>query len=127
MDVKQKKKCDKCKRRTGWYTRCHICKLHVCNDCSHYHKECLSITCVDCQNLHIDKCDECKYYTLSDNADEDTLICFLCDNPEQHICSDCYRGMCGLHVAWCKACQLKLCTYCYNQSNICFNCAENSD
>jgi hypothetical protein len=124
MDIKPKKKCDICQRRTGWYTRCVECRLHICQACSFRQSGCYMITCYDCQQKHMDKCDECRYDTDTDGKDEDSLICYMCGLEEQHICTDCYKGVCGLHISWCKECEQKVCMDCYTASGRCYQCIE---
>lgn len=124
MEVRLKKKCSVCAKKTRDYTRCVECNLYICQDCSYYKSGCHQITCYDCGQKHIDRCEECRYETDTDCKDEESLICYVCDLAEQHMCTDCYRGICGLHVVWCKECEQKLCINCYPQSGICYHCIE---
>lgn len=127
MDIKPKKRCDVCERRTGWYTRCVECHIHICQQCSFLQAGCHLITCEDCQQKHMDRCDECRYDTDMDCKDDDSMICYMCDLAEQHICTDCYKGVCGRHIVWCKECEQKVCLNCYTISGLCYQCVEQQE
>lgn len=124
MDIRPKKKCDVCEVRTGWYTRCVECHLHICQRCSYLQTGCHKITCENCQLKHMDGCDDCRYETDTDCKDDDSPICSVCNLAEQHICTDCYKGVCGLHIFWCRECEQKICINCYPVSGICYQCIE---